>query len=121
VTDKVEFAQFGLLAKLTRWGVDAHMGILFGLANQLVLAFFGLALCVLIALGYRLWWLRRPAQPRHHPAETLIQAWRGMSLSLRFLLSVVTVALAVSLPLMGISLVCFLLIDIWRWRQAQRA
>lgn len=121
VTDKVEFAQFGLLAKLTRWGVDAHMGILFGLVNQLVLAFFGLALCVLIALGYRLWWLRRPAQPRHHPAETLIQAWRGMSLSLRFLLSVVTVALAVSLPLMGISLVCFLLIDIWRWRQAQRA
>ena len=39
VTDKVEFAQFGLLAKLTRWGVDAHMGILFGPANQLVLAF----------------------------------------------------------------------------------
>ena len=44
-----------------------------------------------------------------------------MSLSLRFLLSVVTVALAVSLPLMGISLVCFLLIDSWRGRQAQRA
>ncbi|QHM73879.1 PepSY-associated TM helix domain-containing protein [Mixta intestinalis] len=121
VTDKVEFAQFGLLAKLTRWGVDAHMGILFGLANQLVLALFGIALCVLIALGYRLWWLRRPAQPRHHPAETLIWAWRRISLSLRFLLTVIAVALAFSLPLMGISLVGFLLLDAWRWHQAQRA
>ena len=37
------------------------------------------------------------------------------------MLLVVTVILAVSLPLMGVSLVCFLLIDFWRWRQAQRA
>lgn len=121
VTDKVEFAQFGLLAKLTRWGVDAHMGILFGVANQLVLAFFGLALCVLIVLGYRLWWLRRPAQPRHHPADTLFWAWQRMSLSLRFLLAVVLVVLGFSLPLMGISLLLFLLLDIWRWQKAQRA
>lgn len=121
VTDKVEFAQFGLLAKLTRWGVDAHMGILFGVANQLILALFGLALCVLIVLGYRLWWQRRPAQPRHNPADTLIDAWRRMSLSLRFLLSVVLVLLAFSLPVMGVSLVLFLLLDVWRWRRAQRA
>lgn len=121
VTDKVEFAQFGLLAKLTRWGVDAHMGILFGVANQLVLALFGLALCVLIVLGYRLWWQRRPAQPRHNPADTLIDAWRRMSLSLRFVLSVVMVLLAFSLPVMGVSLVLFLLLDAWRWQRAQRA
>ncbi|QHM76833.1 hypothetical protein C7M52_02819 [Mixta theicola] len=121
VTDKVEFAQFGLLAKLTRWGIDAHMGILFGLANQLVLALFGIALCVLIALGYRLWWLRRPPQPRHHPADTLIWAWRRISLSLRFLLAVTAVALAFSLPLMGISLAFFLFLDAWRWQQARRA
>ena len=55
VVDKVEFAQFGLLAKLTRWGVDAHMGVLFGLPNQLILAAFGLGLCVMIAFGYHLW------------------------------------------------------------------
>lgn len=121
VTDKIEFANFGLLAKLTRWGVDAHMGILFGVANQLVLALFGLALCVLIVLGYRLWWQRRPAQPQHHPADTLMQAWRRMSLSLRFILSVVLIALAFSLPLMGISLLLFLLLDACRWYRAQRA
>jgi uncharacterized iron-regulated membrane protein len=50
------------MAKLTRWGVDFHMGILFGLANQLLLIAFGLALCVLIIWGYRMWWMRRPAQ-----------------------------------------------------------
>ncbi|MGD8108755.1 PepSY-associated TM helix domain-containing protein [Pantoea sp. FN0302] len=121
VTDKIEFANFGLLAKLTRWGVDAHMGILFGVANQLVLALFGLALCVLIVLGYRLWWQRRPAQPQQHPADTLIQAWQRMSLSLRLLLAVVVTALAFSLPVMGISLLLFLLLDAWRWYRAQRA
>ncbi len=117
--DKVEFAQFGLLAKLTRWGVDAHMGVLFGLPNQLILAAFALGLCVMIVMGYRLWWLRRPAAGQGpHPAETLIYHWRQLSLSGRFAVSVVTVALALSLPLMGISLVVMLVIDAIRWQRA---
>jgi uncharacterized iron-regulated membrane protein len=37
VVDRTHFADFPLMAKLTRWGVDFHMGILFGLANQLLL------------------------------------------------------------------------------------
>ncbi|WP_308167127.1 MULTISPECIES: PepSY-associated TM helix domain-containing protein [Symbiopectobacterium] len=72
VVDYVRFADYPFAAKLTRWGIDAHMGVLFGLPNQLILAGFGLGLCALIAWGYRLWWLRRqrPAgQP--HPANTL--------------------------------------------------
>lgn len=117
--DKVEFAQFGLLAKLTRWGVDAHMGVLFGLPNQLILAAFALGLCVMIVMGYRLWWLRRPAAGQGpHPAETLIYHWRQLSLSGRFAVSVCTVALALSLPLMGISLVVMLVIDAIRWQRA---
>lgn len=117
--DKVEFAQFGLLAKLTRWGVDAHMGVLFGLPNQLLLAAFALGLCVMIVMGYRLWWLRRPAAGQgSHPAETLIYHWRQLSLSGRFAVSVCTVALALSLPLMGISLVVMLVIDAIRWQRA---
>ncbi len=117
--DKVEFAQFGLLAKLTRWGVDAHMGVLFGLPNQLILAAFALGLCVMIVMGYRLWWLRRPAAGQGpHPAETLIYHWRQLSLSGRFAVSVCTVALALSLPLMGISLLVMLVIDAIRWQRA---
>lgn len=121
VIDKVEFAQFGLLAKLTRWGVDAHMGVLFGLPNQLMLAAFALGLCVMIVMGYRLWWLRRPTTGQGaHPAETLLYHWRQLSLSARFVLTVFTVALAVSLPLMGISLLVMLLIDAVRWTRANR-
>lgn len=122
VVDKVEFAQFGLLAKLTRWGVDAHMGVLFGLANQLILAGFGLGLCALIVLGYRLWWRRRPtAGQGTHPAETLLYHWRQLSLSARFLLLVCTFVLAISLPVMGLSLVVLLLIDALRWQRAAKA
>jgi uncharacterized iron-regulated membrane protein len=41
VLDRTRFDDFPLMAKLTRWGVDFHMGILFGLANQLLLIAFG--------------------------------------------------------------------------------
>lgn len=51
VVDRTRFADFPLMAKLTRWGVDFHMGILFGLANQLLLVGFGCALCVTIRGG----------------------------------------------------------------------
>lgn len=119
--DKVEFAQFGLLAKLTRWGVDAHMGVLFGLPNQLILAVFALGLCVMIVMGYRLWWLRRPAAGQGpHPAETLLYHWRRLSISARFILLVAVTALALSLPLMGVSLLVMLVIDLLRWRWANR-
>ncbi|MBP2169628.1 putative iron-regulated membrane protein [Erwinia toletana] len=122
LVDKVEFARFGLLAKLTRWGVDAHMGVLFGVANQLVLALAGIGLCVMTVLGYRMWWLRRPAiKQQANPADTLIYGWRQLSLSLRFLLAVTGVVLAVSLPLMGVSLLLFMLIDGVRWYKSARS
>ena len=117
VTDKVTFAQYGLLAKLTRWGVDAHMGVLFGLANQLVLAAFGLGLCVMIVMGYRMWWLRRPAAGRVAPGDTLRGCWRELSPRARILVGAVTAIAAVSLPVMGASLLVLLVIDAWRWRR----
>ncbi|MET9972356.1 PepSY-associated TM helix domain-containing protein, partial [Streptomyces sp. NPDC006356] len=33
VTDVLRFADYPVLAKLTRWGIDAHTGVLFGLVN----------------------------------------------------------------------------------------
>ncbi|MGP0926543.1 PepSY-associated TM helix domain-containing protein, partial [Serratia sp. CY81489] len=83
VIDQVRFDTFPLIAKLTRWGIDAHMGILFGLPNQLLLAAFGLGLCLMIALGYRMWWSRRPAAGAQHPVHTLVAAWLALSLPAR--------------------------------------
>ena len=36
VIDKLAFKDYSLVAKLTRWGVDAHIGVLFGWVNQLI-------------------------------------------------------------------------------------
>ncbi len=81
VVDRTRFADFPLMAKLTRWGVDFHMGVLFGLANQLLLVGFGCALCVTIGVGYRLWWIRRPPQAVWDPAHSLLQAWLSLRLA----------------------------------------
>ncbi|QDX29691.1 PepSY-associated TM helix domain-containing protein [Dickeya poaceiphila] len=121
VIDKVNFTDYPLAAKLTRWGIDAHMGILFGLPNQLLLAAFGIALCSLIAWGYRMWWARRPTRlPTRNPAQTLTMAFLQLNGRFRLLILVITSMLALSLPVMGISLMLFLLIDIWRWSRQQQ-
>ena len=116
IIDYTQFADFPLMAKLTRWGVDFHMGILFGLPNQLLLIAFGLALCVAIVMGYRLWWIKRPAQIPISPLQTLTQSWLALALPARTVTLVVTVALGLALPVMGASLLLFVAIDWVRWR-----
>ncbi|WP_312749781.1 PepSY-associated TM helix domain-containing protein [Atlantibacter hermannii] len=120
VIDQTSFEQFPLMAKLTRWGVDFHMGILFGLINQLALIGFGIALCVLIGMGYRQWWLRRPAAAVNNPAETPCQAWLMLSGVGRTCAVIVIAAFGFAMPVLGISLLLFLLFDIFRWKRAQR-
>ncbi|WP_312985257.1 PepSY-associated TM helix domain-containing protein [Atlantibacter sp.] len=120
VIDRTDFNQFPLMAKLTRWGVDFHMGVLFGLLNQLALVGFGTALCVLIVMGYRQWWLRRPAVASRNPAQTLCEAWLQLSMVGRISALIVTAALGYAMPVMGFSVLLFLLIDVLRWKRAQR-
>ncbi|MDR3431885.1 MAG: PepSY-associated TM helix domain-containing protein [Rouxiella aceris] len=121
VTDHIWFDKFPLIAKLTRWGIDAHMGILFGLANQLILAAFGIGLCLMIALGYRMWWLRRPAVGQANPVQTLFTTWLALSLSARLATLLVAMALGYCLPVMGASLLAFVLVDLLRWRGQGRS
>ena len=118
VIDRTRFEDFPLMAKLTRWGVDFHMGILFGLVNQLLLVAFGLALCVLIIWGYRMWWMRRPARSAANPVQTLCQSWLALSFWGRVVTIVVSALLGLALPVMGVSLVLFIFVDWLRWRAA---
>jgi len=112
VTDRVDFADFTLAAKLARWGIDTHMGTMFGLANQLVLIVTALGLCAMVSWGYLMWWKRRPSRAAARmgtpaPAGALARApWWGV-------LAVSAGALVVGLlfPLVGISLLVFIVID----------
>jgi len=121
VVDRVKFADFPRVAKLTRWGVDAHMGVLFGLPNQIILACFGFGLCAMIVLGYRMWWIRRPAVPQRNPSQTLLSAWLALPRYAQGTSLIVVLALGYALPVMGISLVLLVLLDIQRWRSAHRS
>ena len=118
ILDRTRFEDFPLMAKLTRWGVDFHMGILFGLVNQLLLIAFGAALCVLIVWGYRMWWMRRPATSRTDPVQTLSQSWLALSGWGRALTLTIAVLLGLAMPVMGGSLLLFIVVDWLRWRAA---
>ena len=121
VIDRKNFANFPLMAKLTRWGVDFHMGLLFGIVNQIVLIAFGLALCVAIVMGYRLWWIRRPQPARYNPLLTLTQSWCDLPVSGRGLTAILAILLGVAMPVLGVSLLLFVAIDVLRWRMANAA
>ncbi|MDF0528734.1 PepSY-associated TM helix domain-containing protein [Tsukamurella sp. 8F] len=62
VVDEVRFRDWPLTAKLTRWAIDAHMGLLFGVANQVALAALALGLITVVVRGYLMWWRRRPTR-----------------------------------------------------------
>jgi uncharacterized iron-regulated membrane protein len=110
VTAVLRFADYPMMAKLTRWGIDAHMGLLFGWVNQLVLAALAIALTGMVLWGYRMWWLRRPTRGFGAPPGR--GAWRRVpgKVLVPIILSAALVAYA--MPLLGASLLLFLAIDI---------
>jgi uncharacterized iron-regulated membrane protein len=116
VTDRIDYADWPLMAKLTQIGIYAHMGDLFGLPNQLLLAALAIGLITVIVWGYRMWWQRRPtrngnralvgAPPVGPGAWQHLPAWA--------IVAGVPVVLAVGwfLPMFGIPLVGFILFDV---------
>ncbi|MEU6082897.1 PepSY domain-containing protein [Streptomyces sp. NPDC047108] len=114
VTDELRFADHPLLAQLTRYGIDAHMGLTFGLANQLALMGLSLGLILLIVWGYVMWWQRRPTKSRRRGAGRPMPrgAWRRVPLPVLLPLAGVAAVAGWFVPLLGISLVAFLAVDI---------
>ncbi|MFF2525706.1 PepSY-associated TM helix domain-containing protein [Streptomyces liangshanensis] len=113
VIDELRFADYPVLAQLTRFGIDAHMGVFLGLVNQLALAALALSLILIILWGYRMWWQRRPTQERKAGVGRPMArgAWRKVPLRVLLPLAAVTAAVGWFVPLLGISLVAFLLLD----------
>jgi len=113
IVSRADFADFPLVAKLIRWGIDAHMGVLLGLPNQLVLAAFGIALVSLIVLGYAMWWKKRTKQYRVN--DNLVYGFFSLSRSWRWGILLFCVLLASQLPLLGSSLLGFVVYDWMKW------
>ncbi|OLF18539.1 PepSY-associated TM helix domain-containing protein [Actinophytocola xanthii] len=115
VTDHVRFADQPLLARLSTLGVQAHMGVLFGPVNQVVLALTAVGLLGVIGWGYRMWWQRRPTRAdRRRPVGDPPDrgAWRHLPPVLLVVGIPVLVALGWAVPLLGWSLLAFLLLDV---------
>ncbi|MBP2370469.1 PepSY-associated TM helix domain-containing protein [Pseudonocardia parietis] len=112
ITDRLAFDDWPLAAKLARWGIDAHMGLLFGTANLVALAALASAVIVLVVWGYRMWWLRRPVLPggargaagppgsRERPSPASVGV-----------VALAAVLTGLLLPVLGVSLLLFLLLD----------
>ncbi|MEW2300769.1 PepSY domain-containing protein [Streptomyces sp. NPDC006655] len=110
VADVLRFDDYPLLAKLTRWGIDLHTGILFGLVNQLALALLALALVLLIVWGYRMWWQRGRGSAFGRPIPR--GAWAQVPPYLLVPAMAVIAVLGYFVSLLGIPLAAFLAVDI---------
>lgn len=78
IVDHVKFSDFPLSAKLTRWGVDLHIGVLFGWLNQLLLVFSAGTILVLLVFSYRAWWCyQRPLQALQRFNQDVWREWRS--------------------------------------------
>lgn len=110
VTDVLRFADYPVLAKLTRWGIDLHTGVLFGLVNQILLMALTLALILLIVWGYRMWWQRGRDSAFGRPIPR--GAWQQVPPQILVPLVVVVAVIGYFVPLLGISLAAFIAVDV---------
>ncbi|MGF0225310.1 PepSY-associated TM helix domain-containing protein [Dietzia natronolimnaea] len=124
VVQTLPFSDHPLAARLTDWGIRLHMGFLFGLANQLLLAAVAAALVVVIVRGYVLWWTRRPTRtggPARPPVRgALLELLRRRPAGTLVGVAVVA-AIGWAVPLLGISLAAFLVLDAFLGLAARRA
>ncbi|MDX3311755.1 PepSY domain-containing protein [Streptomyces sp. ME08-AFT2] len=110
VTDTVRLADHPPLAKLTRYGIDLHTGVLFGLANQIALMLLALALILLIVWGYRMWWQRGRGNAFGRPIPR--GAWAQVPPYVLVPLLAAVAVVGYFVPLLGIPLAAFLVVDV---------
>src|SRR5699024_8611503 len=116
------FADYGPAAKLARWGIDLHMGSMFGLANQIVLFVLAIGIASTVVWGYLMGWHRGPSRDptgrvgmapgRGSPAGAPWWAVAGVAL--------VAIGIGIGLPLVGASLVVFVIVDALLGLRARR-
>ncbi|MFD6753109.1 PepSY-associated TM helix domain-containing protein [Micromonospora gifhornensis] len=115
VTARSDFADWPVLAKLSALGIQAHMGVLFGLVNQILLAALAIGLLCVIVWGYRMWWQRRPTRVDRRAlvgAPPARGALRGLPWWALLPGVPLVAALGWALPWFGVTLLGFLAVDV---------
>ncbi|CAL9660256.1 PepSY-associated TM helix domain-containing protein [Streptomyces sp. enrichment culture] len=110
VVDVLRFADYPVLAKLSRWGIDLHTGSLFGLPNQIALMLLAASLIALILWGYRMWWQRGRGSAFGRPIPR--GAWQQVPPLILVPLLAAVAVLGYFLPLLGIPLAAFVALDV---------
>ncbi|PWK65081.1 putative iron-regulated membrane protein [Streptomyces sp. CG 926] len=115
VTSRTRWADYPAPAKLSKLGTQAHMGVLFGIANQVVLAAIAVGLILITGWGYRMWWLRRPSREdraAHFGKAPARGAWRGLPTPVILAGVPAVVVLGWALPVLGLTLAAFIVVDV---------
>ena len=100
------YDDYPVLAKVVAQGISVHEGRRFGAVNMWLTTFFCLAVIASCVTGPLMWWRRRPR------GKAAIGAPRGkMPLKASPLLGAIVIALALFLPVFGVSLALVLAFD----------
>jgi uncharacterized iron-regulated membrane protein len=104
VLSRRDFASQATVDRIVGYGVAAHEGQLFGLANQLLNMFVAMGLVTLAISGAVMWWRRKPNDLLGAPpARARLPAATGFVALL--------VMLALLLPLLGASMILVLFVE----------
>lgn len=101
----VGYGQFGPAAKAIEWGISVHQGKQYGLGNKLIMLAGCIAIWLLGISALTMWWKRRPKGRLAAPPRP---ATRGAYIALL----AVVVPLGIIYPLVGVSLIVALAIDL---------
>ncbi|MCZ9310212.1 PepSY-associated TM helix domain-containing protein [Corynebacterium uberis] len=116
VVGTVPFSDWPLAAQLTEWLIRAHVGTLFGLLNQIILAATAAGILAAIVLGYIIWYRRgRTGKFGRLPAP---RSWQTVPRGWLIVFLIIMAIYAVAAPYFGLSLLIFLAIDA-AWRRAK--
>ncbi|WP_330178646.1 PepSY domain-containing protein [Nocardia sp. NBC_01503] len=115
VTDALRYSDWPLAAKLTNWGIQFHMGLMFGLLNQLLLLAIMIGLLTVVVRGYLMWWRRRPTKEAGKVALGKAPRRGALRQTPLIVLTPFLAAAAVVgwfAPMIGIPLLGFLVLDV---------
>lgn len=114
VTARLPYSDWPLMAKFANWGIQFHMGLMFGLLNQILLLAAMIGLLTVLVRGYLMWWRRKPAGATGRFAAGRPPRRGALRRAAGPAVPVLTAAALIGwfAPVFGVSLLAFLLIDV---------